>query len=462
MDLRRENSWVSLREINVASSPNGEAQCLPEKNHSPPHSPEIHLSPLPPLPPPKTSKSLGVEDVRTLSSGSSSGNPFKTTFNNLRRFSALPRTPSSLSIKSLSKTSSSTPKTSREPSPVPALTPKISPRPKIINPNPPALIGRDILVMKFTHERAQAYAQKIRELSMCDPGLREWITVTMTRGSARDRVIRKQAEPDISPEFGARTQPWHVASGSVDSEVTFPRRADAYHATDLTMRADEEILPISPPSSLPYPSLVTSPPSRFTPPLSPISPSTRTYQIPLSSGTSAPHRAGFFASISRRASLRKGPPSPPRVPKKLIQTSPPPPPARPVQVNSAPSVRGGPRALPNRLGRSKTVSTSPPEVHLKHQPHQAPPVTLTRSETTSTHRQSESAVHRPSLLRRSVAPPPPTLSGPEFERQLEELSALLPHADKDVLAGYLRRAGENILAIGQYLEDDKNGSLRHD
>jgi len=45
-------------------------------------------------------------------------------------------------------------------------------------------------------------------------------------------------------------------------------------------------------------------------------------------------------------------------------------------------------------------------------------------------------------------------------RQVERLADLLPHADKDALAGYLRRAGQNILAIGQYLEDEKNGTVR--
>jgi hypothetical protein len=48
----------------------------------------------------------------------------------------------------------------------------------------------------------------------------------------------------------------------------------------------------------------------------------------------------------------------------------------------------------------------------------------------------------------------------EFTRQVERLADLLPHADKNVLAGYLSRAGQDILAIGQYLEDEKNGNVR--
>ena len=56
----------------------------------------------------------------------------------------------------------------------------------------------------------------------------------------------------------------------------------------------------------------------------------------------------------------------------------------------------------------------------------------------------------------------PAMPNPEFDRQVDKLADLLPHADRDILAGYLRRAGQDILAIGQYLEDEKNGTLRRD
>ena len=49
---------------------------------------------------------------------------------------------------------------------------------------------------------------------------------------------------------------------------------------------------------------------------------------------------------------------------------------------------------------------------------------------------------------------------PEFAAQVERLHNVLPHADRTVLAGYLRRAGQDVLAIGQYLEDEKNGTLK--
>lgn len=267
-----------------------------------------------------------------------------------------------------------------------------------------------------------------------------------------------RTSPSVPAELGAKSQPRHVSHGSVDSEATFPRRADTYTATDLTMRADEVILPDAPLISVPYPTLVASPPLRTQTTL----PSTpRTYQVPLSNGLP---RTGFFASIGRRASLRKGamspPASPSRVLKKAQHISPPPPPSRPIQMNSTPTVRGGPRAPPHRMSRSQTISVAPapPQVPEADLPQ---PVTLSRSETMVSHRQSSNVARRPSLFHRSIAPPPPP-SAADFERQVDKLADLLPHADRTVLAGYLRRAGQDILAIGQYLEDEKNGMLRTD
>jgi len=54
------------------------------------------------------------------------------------------------------------------------------------------------------------------------------------------------------------------------------------------------------------------------------------------------------------------------------------------------------------------------------------------------------------------------VSEAEFNRHVDKLTTLLPKADRNVLAIYLRRAGQDILAIGQYLEDEKNGTLRYE
>ena len=50
----------------------------------------------------------------------------------------------------------------------------------------------------------------------------------------------------------------------------------------------------------------------------------------------------------------------------------------------------------------------------------------------------------------------------DFVSQVDKLVDLLPQVDREVLAGYLRRAGSDLNAIGQYLEDEKNGTVRRD
>ena len=69
----------------------------------------------------------------------------------------------------------------------------------------------------------------------------------------------------------------------------------------------------------------------------------------------------------------------------------------------------------------------------------------------------------PPLPHRASMPPPSHEQGqiPEaqFNVQLDKLAHLLPHADRSVLAGYLRRSGQDILAVGKYLEDEKNGTI---
>lgn len=191
IEIHREKSWISLKESNILSSPNGKAQQL-EDSRSISRSPSFKS---PPLPPPKT-KGLGIDDLRTPSSGSSSSNPFRATLTNLKRFSALPRTPSSLSIRSYK--TASTPKTSRTPSPSPARTPRNRQRPQIVNSNPDALMFGDIATLKSPVERADAYAQKINDLCMYDSGLREWMSATLHRGQSFPTLANRVDDSSIS------------------------------------------------------------------------------------------------------------------------------------------------------------------------------------------------------------------------------------------------------------------------
>lgn len=113
--------------------------------------------------------------------------------NNLKRFSALPRTPS-LSSKSGNRTSGSTRYTlSRTPSPsIP-----ISPRPafkKIKSNNPAALFCHEVHGQNTTLQRCAIYAAKINELYIHDCGLMEWLDDSRTRGARSHASHRRQTQ----------------------------------------------------------------------------------------------------------------------------------------------------------------------------------------------------------------------------------------------------------------------------
>lgn len=86
------------------------------------------------------------------------------------------------------------------------------------------------------------------------------------------------------------------------------------------------------------------------------------------------------------------------------------------------------------------------------------------TESSKDHHVRQSVGRRPSIFARARGGGGAASSGyassPEFEQQVDKLHVLVPHADRDTLAGYLRRAGQDILAIGQYIEDEKNGTLK--
>ncbi|KAJ6510070.1 hypothetical protein C8R47DRAFT_780277 [Mycena vitilis] len=370
--------------------------------------------------------------------------------NNLKRFSSLPRTPSP-SSKSLSRLSgSSTRSHARTPSPTvaPLSLPIPIPMPrrrKIISRNPPALSSADIMSRRSALERCALYAQKINELYVLDCGLSDWVV------AARGSKSGKRATLTPSTPRGA-PQPRHVSRSSMKSEATFPRRHDAMVATDLSTKPSD-IAPAVP--ALPYPAL--SP--RSTPVNIP-SPSMRTATSPTPSKTS-----NFFSSLGRKASMSKRDPpkpmsfsssGPPTTGTRLTKSPPMTMNPRAILISNAPVIPGGPRAPPNRALRTQSIA--------------APPSPFSSNSSMSDH-SSLAAPRRPSLWA------PPSSSGSssqsrgstgkgvpdrEFERQVDKLADLLPQAERAVLAGYLRRSGQDILAIGQYLEDEKNGKVRRD
>ncbi|KAF8484488.1 hypothetical protein DFH94DRAFT_234896 [Russula ochroleuca] len=348
---------------------------------------------------------------------------------NLKRYSSLPRPPSMRSQRLSIFT--------RTPPP---------PKPRIRARSPDAMRCKDILNKRSALERATAYAHKINELSMYDCGLGDWVTSTKEKGSSKTRLV--PISPSQSPDSDLDPRPRHTSRASISSEMTFPLRADAYIATDLSQRDIDTVpSPNVPPPALPYPALAgvsSTVNSRH---------SATTMGAQLSHATSlsmgSKVTGAFFSHLGRSSSTRKDvskPAQPTRSTKQSL-TAPNP---RPVQIISAPSVPGGPRALPGRVQRSQTLMLS-----------SSPPNSGNASASLPMRRRSNT-LKRPSFFGRSPNPSPevdvPTST--DFTRQVDRLADLLPHADKDVLAGYLNRAGQDILAIGQYLEDERNGTVR--
>ncbi|KAH9482420.1 hypothetical protein JR316_0004520 [Psilocybe cubensis] len=371
--------------------------------------------------------------------------------NNLKRFSALPRSPS---LSSRSRPSSGSTRYSRTPSPSlhhapPPPPPNRASFQKIHSTNPAALFCHEVNSQHTTIQRCAIYVAKINELYVHDCGLSEWVFETKSRGSTNPHGM--QRGPSSQPFV---PQPRQTSRSSMISEATFPIRPDASVATDLMQGAYRDITPPGiPPPSLPYPSLAVNPPRSTQPSRSNSSATSGTPPSSVRSLVSSPSTkgAGFFASLGRKASLssRKE-----RFPTHLSSTSgtissnsgrsisknpasttni-----SRPVLISNPPSVPGGPRAPPRRAQRSQTFTSS----------------ALLNSE------RDDSMGRRPSLFNLTLDTVIDIQPDPAFTRQVDQLAALLPHADRDVLAGYLRRAGQDMLAIGQYLEDERMGTIR--
>ncbi|KAI9447769.1 hypothetical protein H4582DRAFT_2068362 [Lactarius indigo] len=431
--LRRERSWVSSSNdssrISSESGRHGFEDARPD------------------LPQDSDGSPPSIREIAPEEGPSSS--PRRGVLTNLKRYSSLPRTPSTRS-----------PRSTRMSIFTRSSSPESFSRPRIRARSPDAMQFKDVLAKKTSLERAIGYANKINELAMYDCGLGDWVASMKERGNSRTRLV--SALPPHPSETLLVPRPRHTSRASISSEMTFPLRADAYIATDLSPR-DIDTLPSPnvPPPALPYPALAGVQPTinfrHSTMIGSPLS-----YAVPLSAAGSKA-TGGFFASLGRNTSTRKDSNhinghhhNKPSISHTRL-TKPPPaataPNPRPVQITSAPSVPGGPRALPSRMQRSRTLMLAP---------------SLPSSESTSPSppmRRRSNTLKRPSFFGRSPGPSPDldtASASTEFTQQVEKLGELLPHADKEVLAGYLRRAGQDILAIGQYLEDEKNGCLRRD
>lgn len=139
-ELRREVSWVNMK-VSVNTPP-------VDTDGGPPPSPTMASSPL------------------------------KSTLSNWKRFSALPRTPSLMTMSLMAGAV----KPSRTPSPSLPSIPPIRVRRKVISPWPDAMRFNDVLINRSALDRSIGYANKINELAMYDCGLGDWVSSVKHRG----------------------------------------------------------------------------------------------------------------------------------------------------------------------------------------------------------------------------------------------------------------------------------------
>ena len=321
----------------------------------------------------KVYRSRSISSVRegklyTPPSTADSGHSSSSRSMNSKGVPVIPRTTSSLSL-------------SRFPihlirgktDPFPSAPPSAYPQPPATSPErtrrlkrkvvgyPQAMSFQEVLKMRTALDRAAGYAEKINELYAEDCGLDAWIATAKSRKkgvcgisilvlvlSSNPVIIREGAaraidvDSDIlsplkSPTMAASARTHELtrrmSRTSMASEDTFPIRPDAYAATNLRAHSTEDSPPQGTPPSLPYPSLAGI---RNRHP---------------SSATSSSGRTGFFASIGRRASLKKernqvlqaGYRPPAHLPLSTPKSAP-----RSVQIESTPQIPGGPRAQPRR------------------------------------------------------------------------------------------------------------------
>ncbi|KAG8906877.1 hypothetical protein FRB99_005937 [Tulasnella sp. 403] len=399
---------------------------------------------------------------------------------------------------------------------------------------PEAMGLRDVLSRRSTLDRALGYAAKMRELlEEEDSGLGDWVEwrhrvrknggrdvprardASVSSGSSVSRMDHSPAGSSRLAEVNGgnhsfNPQPRNVSHGSESSEVTFPIRPDAYTATNLSARTIGDSPPQGPPANLPYPGAGhniltrsatgvrnfattlnmnnlngTAMASSTT--LASHSASFRSTKVPPSPKTEG---RGFFASISRKASIRKDRPSLPQQPAPASSASGQTPvkialstvTSRPNQVGLYQEARSrtltGPRPQPSKggpvrhnsllasFGRRSQEKDKEREAHAAIKDEElgdARSVITAEVESLSIRSDDTTSLHGGAgLLPRSSL----SYRGGEtdragvFKRNLDKVADVLPHVDRTTLALYLKRTGgEDLAAIDLYLQDERRGVI---
>ncbi|KAK1920980.1 hypothetical protein DB88DRAFT_469279 [Papiliotrema laurentii] len=325
---------------------------------------------------------------------------------------------------------------------------------------PAAMLYNHIKTMKYPGDRAKAYAQSINNLARADTGLKEWC---MAASSSRPPA-KSTAGIRSSPYPSTLTVPGVAHMRNVSSGSEFPMRADSYTAREISQRTvDPTDAPNSLPPNLPYPQLQAQYASGALGGMK-TSPS-------MQSVSSFSSKRSFFSGIGKKASSKKdstslGPPSG-SISKKDVRGLPISSPSRATKSSSPHRDRVsmaapmGPRGP--RLGGSYTP---PPPVHpsmADATPRASLDTGLSRISGVPGPRRSMDGATALTMGRKGSLPLRQSSvssgTGTPSDEEVRAMGDVLPHVPKGVIRAYLARYGDQMQAIGMYLEDERRGQV---
>ncbi|ORY25842.1 hypothetical protein BCR39DRAFT_566194 [Naematelia encephala] len=362
-------------------------------------------------------------------------------------------------------------------------------------PWPAAMLYGHIKNMKNPGDRAKGYAKAFNELARAETGIREWCIASDAQArrsvprpvgkvATQQHSLGVRSESILSPKSHSHSlsvpDPSRLHSRNTSSSSEFPMRADSYTAREISQRAiDPDDQPTALPPNLPYPQLQ---PQFQTSGMK----HSQSMQSVASSVTSKKSHERSFWGIRKSGnkkdsmSLSLGPANSGSAAKKDVRGLPISSPslgttspqrtggggggegglAAP-RVQSSVSVPMGPRGP--RMG-----SFTPPPNNNTYtdrssfeQPGRASLDTgLSRMTITNTATATQQA--RGSLDNFASPLLPGQKSSPLAagrEDDLKSMADVLPHVERGVLRAYLGRYGDQMAAIGAYIEDEQRGTV---
>ncbi|KAK4684564.1 hypothetical protein P7C73_g5614, partial [Tremellales sp. Uapishka_1] len=356
-------------------------------------------------------------------------------------------------------------------------------------PWPAAMLFGHVKTMKTAGDRSKGYARGINELARAESGLREWCLaagtfcrlVTASRPPLMSQIADQTHRPiratsKMSPvaSLGLRSptylEPYTTHSRQVSAASEFPLRADSYTAREISVRnIDPMDQPTALPPNLPYPQLQQQHLMAGTGGMKP-SPSMQS--VVSVGGTSS--KKGFFSNIGRRGSGKKettglGPPGSGAgmAAKKDVR-------GLPISGPSPGSASSPQRSDSNGLVAPKVQSSISAPMGPRG-PRMGsftpPPSTVERMSTESVQGRAslDQGLSRMHVGRGSLDGSAASRNGsvgggkwslsPVKDDELSQMGDILPHVERGVLRKYLQTYGDQMNAIGAYLEDETKGKV---